>query len=119
MIQVAKGPDGAFAAKELFKTAECNSQLNPALLYKGHLYANSNSNTARDGLVCLDLTGKVLWRTGQSPTFELGHMILADGMINAYPVACQIFMRPGEPTSRNTTPGRSVLRRVRPSRAPN
>jgi outer membrane protein assembly factor BamB len=81
MIQVAKGADGAFAAKELFKTAECNSQVNPALLYKGNLYANSNSNSANDGLLCMDLTGKVLWRTGTSPNFERGHMILADGMI--------------------------------------
>jgi outer membrane protein assembly factor BamB len=81
MIQVKKSPDGAFAVTELFKTAECNSQLAPALLYKEHLYANSNSNTSNDGLLCMDLTGKVLWKTEKNPNFERGHMILADGMI--------------------------------------
>jgi hypothetical protein len=80
MFKVAKS-DSGFAATGLFKNGDCNSQVNPALLYKGHLYANSNSNSAADGMVCMGLDGKVLWRTGKSPNFQRGHMILADGMI--------------------------------------
>ena len=72
---------GVFSAQELFKTQECMSQIHQALLYQGHLYANSNGNKARDGFVCLDLDGKVKWRTGNEPNFERGSVLLADGMI--------------------------------------
>ena len=80
MIKVTKADDG-FAVKELFKTDECNSQMNGAIYHKGHLYANSNSNSASDGMVCMDPEGKVLWKTGRRTNFQRGHMLLADGMI--------------------------------------
>jgi outer membrane protein assembly factor BamB len=75
--------DGKFSVQEVFKTQECMSQIHQALLYQGHLYANSNGNKARDGFVCLDLDGKLLWKTGNSPNFERGSMLLAGGMIFA------------------------------------
>jgi outer membrane protein assembly factor BamB len=53
------------------------------LLYEGHLHANSNGNKARDGFVCLDLEGKLKWRTGNEPSFDPGSMLLADGLIFA------------------------------------
>jgi outer membrane protein assembly factor BamB len=80
MLQVAKSADG-FEVKELWKNGRCNSQTNPAMLLEGHLYANSNSNEASDGLLCMDLDGQVLWQTGRSPNFQRGHMLFADGMI--------------------------------------
>ena len=80
MLMVTKSSE-AFSVTELFKHEECNSQMNPAILYKGHLYANSNSNSDSDGLLCMDLDGKVLWKTGRSPNFQRGHMLMADGMI--------------------------------------
>jgi len=80
MIKVTKSAEG-FSAAELFKHDECNSQTSPAFLFKGHLYANSNSNSDHDGLICMDLAGKVLWKTRRSPNFERGHMLLADGML--------------------------------------
>ena len=80
MVKVARSGE-SFAATELFKGNQCNSQMNPAILFKGHLYANSNSNSDSDGLLCMNLDGKVLWKTGRSPNFQRGHMLLADGMI--------------------------------------
>ena len=80
MIKVAKTDDG-LAATELWKNGNCNSQMNTAVLHEGRLYANSNSNSDRDGMVCMDLDGKVLWRTEREPNFERGHMLFADGMI--------------------------------------
>ena len=74
---------GTFSVQEVFKTLECMSQIHQTLLYQDHLYANSNGNKARDGFVCLDLTGKLMWKTGDSPNFERGSMLLADGMIFA------------------------------------
>jgi outer membrane protein assembly factor BamB len=81
MIKVAKGDDGTFTVAEQFKHQKCNSQMNPAMLYKGHLYANSYSNSDKDGFMCLDLDGKVLWQTAGKVSFQRGHMLLADGMI--------------------------------------
>ena len=80
MLKVTKSDDG-FTVKELFAGRQCNSQMNPAILFQGHLYANSNSNRARDGMLCMDLDGKVLWQTGRQPNFQRGHMLGADGMI--------------------------------------
>lgn len=42
---------------------------------------NGNSNERRDGLMCLTLDGKVLWKTRRKPSFGRGGLILADGMI--------------------------------------
>lgn len=83
MIQV-KRDGSAFSVEELFKTDECNSQIHQPLLHGGYLYANSNSNSASDGMICMTLDGKLLWRTRDSrdlPRFERGSLILADGMI--------------------------------------
>jgi outer membrane protein assembly factor BamB len=74
---------GAFTVQELFSTKDCMSQIHQPLLIDGHLYANSNGNSARDGFVCLDLEGKRLWQTGNEPNFERGSMLLADGLIFA------------------------------------
>jgi len=80
MIKVSQ-VDGKWQAKELWRSDKINSQMNPALLYKDHLYFNSNSNEASDGLMCVDLDGKILWQTGESPNFERGHTLLVDGML--------------------------------------
>jgi len=80
MIKVSQ-VDGKWQAKELWRNNNINSQMNPALLYKGHLYFNSYSNEASDGLMCVDLNGKILWKTGTSPSFERGHTLLVDGML--------------------------------------
>lgn len=45
-------------------------------------YAQCTDNTGRrDGMLCMDLDGNVKWKTGQSPEFDKGGMILADGLI--------------------------------------
>lgn len=87
MLQLAK-KEGGFEVSEVFKLDmnTCGSQIHQPLLYEDHLYVNSNSNEREDGMLCLTLDGKVLWRTtdlkGQ-PTFERGSLILADKMIIA------------------------------------
>jgi len=72
---------GKFQVHELFKTDEYDAQIHPALFYKDHLYLNGNSNERRNGLMCLSLEGKVLWKTRRKPSFGRGGLILADGMI--------------------------------------
>ncbi len=73
--------DGKFVAKQLFKQSTPSGQIHIPLLYKDHLYVNSNSNEAEDGMLCLDLSGKIKWQTRKKPNFERGNLLLADGMI--------------------------------------
>jgi outer membrane protein assembly factor BamB len=80
MIKVVH-KDGKFQVTELFKTDEYDAQIHPALLYKNHLYMNANGNSRREGLMCLTLDGKVLWKTRRKPSFGRGGLILADGKI--------------------------------------
>ena len=82
MIEVTKD-GGEFTAKELFKTQACGSQIHQPFLIGQHLYANSNGNKRRDGFVCIDLQGNLVWRTEKDPNFERGSMLLADGHIYA------------------------------------
>jgi len=80
MIKVAKKGE-RFVVTELYKTEKCNAQIHPAIVYKGHLYANSNSNSAHDGMLCMTPGGDVKWQTGRSPNYERGGLLLADGLI--------------------------------------
>lgn len=80
MIKVER-KDGKFRVSELFKTQVCGSQTHPPLLLDGHLYMNSNSNSRADGMMCMDLDGKVKWKTERAPNFQRGGLIYADGMV--------------------------------------
>ncbi|GHT29308.1 alcohol dehydrogenase [Bacteroidia bacterium] len=83
MIQVNKKAGGTFDTTELFTTVEFGDQTKPALFHNGYFYAMYRTNAKREGLVCMDMNGKVLWKTGRNPNFDRGSMILADGLILA------------------------------------
>lgn len=72
---------GKFVVKEIFKTEEFGTHVHPAILYKGHLYGHCSTNETKDGMVCMDLTGKVKWKTGRSPLFDKGGFILVDDLL--------------------------------------
>ncbi|MEK7994892.1 MAG: hypothetical protein AAB403_13895, partial [Planctomycetota bacterium] len=80
MIKVEKAGD-SFAVTEVYKTPDFGTHVHPAILYKGHLYGQCTTNETRDGMVCMDLDGKVKWKTGSSPLFDKGGSVLADGLI--------------------------------------
>ena len=80
MIKVEKKGD-SYTVNELYKTGDFGTHVHPAILYKGHLYGHCTNNTRRDGMVCMDLDGKVKWKTGSSPLFDKGGFILADDLI--------------------------------------
>jgi outer membrane protein assembly factor BamB len=79
MIRVTRSDRGAWNVTELFQDERSGSKVPPALLYRGHIYTNSDDN--QRGLQCLDLDGNVKWETGRRPSFGLGSMIIADGVI--------------------------------------
>ncbi|MFT4588799.1 MAG: outer membrane protein assembly factor BamB [Limisphaerales bacterium] len=87
MIKLTK--NGArYSVQELFRIDGEGSQIHPALLHNGHLYANWNTNEnlkkgkmEKGGLACIDLKGNIVWRTGENPNFNRGNLMLVDGMI--------------------------------------
>lgn len=83
MIKVEKNTDGTFSVTELFKHNEFGDQTKPPVQVNGYFYAQFGTNNKRDGLVCMNKEGKVLWKTKSSPAFNKGSMILADGLLLA------------------------------------
>ncbi|MBN2592150.1 MAG: PQQ-binding-like beta-propeller repeat protein [Sedimentisphaerales bacterium] len=80
MIKITKTGD-SYAVTELYKTDGFGTHCHPAVLHKGHLYAHCTTNTRRDGMVCMSIDGKIMWKTGRSPVFDKGGFILVDGLI--------------------------------------
>ena len=83
MIQVQKSSDGKYNVKELFYHTNFGDHTKPPIFYNNHFYAQYSTNNKRDGLVCMDINGNVLWKTMREPLFDKGSMILADGLILA------------------------------------
>ena len=71
-----------WAAAEVFKNKSVDGYLHDAIVYKDHLYVNGNSvQQPKIGLVCMALDGQVKWKTGAQPNFEMGNVVLADGLL--------------------------------------
>jgi outer membrane protein assembly factor BamB len=98
MIKVERKADGSYQARELFTTAEFGDQTKAPLLHQGHFYAHYGTNSRRDGMVCLSMDGKVLWKTKREPEFNKGSMILADGLILATDGAQSLYLVEPDPT---------------------
>ena len=67
MIQVNKNSDGKFEAVELFRTTDFGDQTKPPLFLNGYFYAMYRTNNKRKGMVCVDINGKIMWKTGTQP----------------------------------------------------
>lgn len=83
MIKVEKKADGSHGVTELFKHNDFGDHTKPPIMYNGYFYAQFTTNSKRDGLACMDMNGKVLWKTMRAPLLDKGSMILADGVILA------------------------------------
>ncbi len=79
MFKVEKKSD-SYAVSQIFKTDEFGTHVHPAILVDGYLYGHCSTNETRDGLMCLSLDGKVMWKTGRDPLFDKGGFILVDGL---------------------------------------
>ncbi len=78
MLKVAHS-GGGYKVTELWKNKNLGSKTPQALVYKGHVYANSCDN--RKGLMCMTFDGTVQWSTGRDPGFDMGNILIADGLI--------------------------------------
>ncbi|HPE75705.1 MAG TPA: PQQ-binding-like beta-propeller repeat protein [Draconibacterium sp.] len=83
MIKVEKNTDGTYGAIELFRTEEFGDQTKTPLLYNGYFYAEYGTNNKRDGLTCMNMDGKIMWKTKRDPDFNKGSMVIADGLMLA------------------------------------
>jgi outer membrane protein assembly factor BamB len=81
MLKIEKKADGNYGASELFRTNEFGAHTQPAILINGYFYSQYTTNERRDGLVCMSMDGKIMWKTGRAPSFDKGGMILVDGVL--------------------------------------
>jgi len=98
MIKVEKKADGSYGTTALFTTEEFGDQTKPPILHNGHFYAQYGTNNRRDGLVCMSMDGKIIWKTKRDPDFNKGSMILADGLILATDGAKSLYLIEPDPT---------------------
>jgi outer membrane protein assembly factor BamB len=78
LLEITKTGD-AFNVKELFKTEEAGCKMHPAVYYQEHLYLNTNGRPNQ--MVCMSMTGEILWESGADANFEMGSMIMINGLI--------------------------------------
>lgn len=78
MLEITR-EDDEFIVKELYLTEEAGSKMHPALLFEDHLYLNHTGKGSQ--MMCLNLDGEVVWEKDIAPNFELGAMILVNGLI--------------------------------------
>lgn len=83
MLKVEKGNEGKYKVTELFRHNEFGDQTKPPIMHNGYFYAQFSTNSIKGGLACMNIQGKVLWKTMRKPLFDKGSMILADGLILA------------------------------------
>lgn len=99
MIQVKKGANGKYATTELFTTNDFGAHTIPAILHKGFFYAQYGTNSLREGLVCMSMDGKIMWKTKRSPSFDKGSMILVDGLFLATDGAKTLYLIEPDPAA--------------------
>jgi outer membrane protein assembly factor BamB len=83
MLKVEKKTDGSYGVTELFKHNEFGDHTKPPIIHNGYFYAQFTTNSRRDGLACMSMDGRVIWKTTRNPLFDKGSMILAEGLILA------------------------------------
>jgi len=99
MVKVDKNADKSYTVTELFKHNDFGDQTKPPVMFNNYFYAQFSTNNKRDGLVCMDMDGKIMWKTGNSPSFNKGSMILADGLILATDGANKLYLIEPDPAA--------------------
>ena len=99
MIKIDKKADGSYGVTELYKTIDFGEHTKPPLLCNGYFYAQYSTNERRDGLVCMNMDGKIMWKTKREPDFNKGSMILADGLILATDGGKKLYLIEPDPTA--------------------
>jgi outer membrane protein assembly factor BamB len=99
MIKVNKKEDGTFDTSELFTNLDFGDQTKPPLLHNGYFYAMYKKKKKSEGLMCMDMDGKIMWKTGRNPNFDRGSMILADGLFLATDGINKLYLIEPDPSA--------------------
>src|SRR3990172_6374930 len=99
MIKIEKKTDDSYGVTELYKTIEFGAHTQPPILHDGYFYVQYTTNERRDGLVCMSMDGKIMWKTSRSPAFSKGGMILADGLILATDGSTKLYLIEPDPSA--------------------
>lgn len=99
MIKVDKNADKTYTVTELFKHNDFGDQTKPPVLANGYFYAQFGTNNKRDGLVCMNMDGKIMWKTKTETKFDKGSLILADGLILATDGTNKLYLIEPDPIS--------------------
>lgn len=110
MIKVNKTAGNAFEITELFSTSEFGDEIKPAVLHNGYFYAMYRTVAKRDGLVCMNMDGEIMWKTKRNPDFAWGSMIVADGLFLATDGMSTLYLIEPDPTMFNPIAKAPILR---------
>jgi outer membrane protein assembly factor BamB len=99
MIKVEKKADGSYSVKELYKNPDFGAHTQPPVLVNGYFYAQYTTNERKDGLVCMSIDGQIKWKTGRSPLFDKGGMILADGLLLSTDGSSKLYLIEPDPSA--------------------
>jgi outer membrane protein assembly factor BamB len=99
MIKIEKKADGTYDVKELYKNADFGAHTQPPVLYNGFFYAQYTTNERKDGLVCMSMDGEIKWKTGKSPAFDKGGMIIADGLLFSTDGGSRLYLIEPDPSA--------------------
>jgi outer membrane protein assembly factor BamB len=80
LLEITKNENG-FQLTEIFKTEDFGSKMHPPVIFGKHIYVNNSGRPNQ--LTCATMDGKPVWETGTSGNFEMGGLILVDGLIIA------------------------------------
>ena len=81
--------------KELWKSKVLRTQMNPAVLFKGHVYGADGDTTGRASLKCIELeSGAEKW---SHAGFGTGTVIVADSKLIALSAAGELSIAPATP----------------------
>ena len=99
MIKVEKKADGSYGVSELYKNADFGANTQPPVLVNGNFYAQYTTNERKDGLVCMSMDGKIKWKTGRTPLFDKGGLILADGLLLGTDGSSKLYLIEPDPSA--------------------
>ena len=99
MIKVEKKADGSYSVKELYKNPDFGAHTQQPVLVNGNFYGQYTTNERKDGLVCMSMDGQIKWKTGKTPLFDKGGMILADGLLLSTDGSIKLYLIEPDPTS--------------------
>jgi outer membrane protein assembly factor BamB len=93
--------------EQLWKSKALRTQMNPAVLFKGHLYGTDGDATEKAALKCLEFeTGQEKWTYAG---FGSGAVIVADGKLIAFAGTGELMVAPATPAGFKPTARAQLL----------